>query len=316
MSTDPTSPDLLIVIVVSSFLIAIFGTAANTLSLTYFVHTIRSSRATRNHDASTTKIFAALNIFDLLVCIASALKALILYLYYNFVLFQVSTVTLAISVQMTSFLTCLLAVVRSIQVIFPLNRIYWRVVTVFLTVYSVVVVVLPVLKSSLSSDITLVIACHRIQFFMAASIFLTVVIVNIVCLVKLYSLQSSHTETRDIKRKASITVAIISLIYCVSNVGAVVFYGATLLGYESLIPQALKRIAYFILFPLNSASNPLVYLIRKKEMRIHIKKLFWCKIEQFLCRREDEGAGSELDDRIHSRTTDVTKLDTRREITL
>ena len=102
--------------------------------------------------------------------------------------------------------------------------------------------------------------------------FITVVLSNIFSLLKLYCSQSSHEETRENKRKATTTVAIISAIYCVCNIGFVINVGK-LAMFNTNLDAVMFEIVYYILLPLNSTSNPLVYLIRKEDMRMYIKKL-------------------------------------------
>ena len=65
----------------------------------------------------------------------------------------------------------------------------------------------------------------NIEFIISAS-FLIVFLSNAISVAKLYLSQLSHTETRDIKRKATITVLIISVIYCVCNIGSLVVFSS------------------------------------------------------------------------------------------
>ena len=306
MGETPGSEQLSNIIVVFSVLIAIFGTVANSLSLSYFFSLIKSKDTTRNSDSSSTKLFAALNISDLLVSVSSAFEFLLIMFVYNVAPSEVFRTTLCmISVLMTGFLTCLLAVVRVIHLVSPLCIIDWRAINVCITVYSVTVVALRislrVFKSQKSSyDATSAIeAINGIEFFVIASMFLIVVLVNVITLVYLHSSQLSHSETRDVKRKATITVAIISAIYCLCNVGSVVIFGAMLSkNYNNVIPDRLVHVSYYILLPLNSACNPVVYLMRKEEMRSHVRTLWRRTADKltglFLSKARDDNLGLEL----------------------
>ena len=189
---------------------------------------------------------------------------------------------------MTGFLTCLLAVVRTIHLVFPLHVINWTAVKVATVVYSVVIVACEIVSNNFLTPSTVL---RRIVHFPAvASVFITVVLVNVISLVKLYFSQSSHSETRDIKRKATITVAIVSAIYCLCNIGFIVFI-AGITTYPTSPPVTLPieviDVLYFILPPLNSACNPVIYLIRKEDMRLYVKTL-WSRIAGCLCGRKRE----------------------------
>ena len=93
---------------------------------------------------------------------------------------------------------------------------------------------------------------------------------------------------RDIKRRATITVMMISVIYCVCNIGLVIIYGATApWKFYYSIPVQLIDISYYILLPLNSACNPVVYLMRKEEMRSHVRTLLG-RLAGCMCRKEEQ----------------------------
>ena len=275
--------------VVFTVLIAVFGTAANSISLSYFVNVVRFHSGTKNNHSST-KLFAALNLFDLLVSLTSTFE-FILWYYPYVIVWEVFKTICMISIVMTGFLTCVLAVVRMIGLLFPLYIIHWRAVTVSTVLYSMTVVVLRVLylqKFLISDQYFLAVAVEAVQFSILAGVYLIVVLVNVISMVKLYFSKSLHTESRDIKRRATITVMIISIIYCVCNIGMVVVYGAlrVIWNYYSM-PMKLIDISYFILLPLNSACNPVVYLVRKEEMRSHVRTLFG-RLAGYTCRKEEQ----------------------------
>ena len=283
------------ILTVFSILIAIFGTLSNSLSLSYFIKIIRSNRQRRNTDAPTTKLFAALNVVDLLVSLTAS-SAVISNI--DFVtLYYVLTETLRASVFITGLLTCLLAVIRTINLVFPLHVINWTAVKVIPVICSVVVVTCEIFhiagnwsNFAAARKITVAFKIPRIfGFLVQASVFLTVVLTNITSLCTLNFSQSSHTETRNIKRRATITVSIISAIYCVCNIGFMVFFGIyTFSEPNSLItmavPTEVRYISNYILLSLNSACNPVVYLIRKEDMRSYVKTL-WGRVKKGLCER-------------------------------
>ena len=195
-----------------------------------------------------------------------------------------------VSVCMTSFITCLLAAVRTIHLVFPLYVIKWMAIKISIAIYTLTILVLEgfTLQQSISGNERFAVdVIFNIEFIILVSVFSTVVLVNIVSLVKLYLAKASNRDTW--RRKATITVLIISVIYCVCNIGSLVVFGSetetfSVWSYSS-IPSELNHIAYFILLPLNSACNPVVYIIRKKDMRSHFKSL-WKRLGGWLCRRE------------------------------
>ena len=64
-------------------------------------------------------------------------------------------------------------------------------------------------------------------------------------------------------------------------------YGAPPIWNYYLMPVELVDISYYILLPLNSACNPVVYLMRKEEMRSHVRTL-WGRLAGYMCRKEEQ----------------------------
>ena len=275
-----------------SVLIAIFGTISNSLSLSYFIGLIRStSRVHRgNTGCLTTKLFAALNIFDLMVSVSSTFVVVVLLFFENVAwLMEAAAFILRTSLYATTFLTCLLAVVRTINLTFPLYIINWTAVEGSILVYNVFIIILQLVYllrfvKSISKAIdmdTLFAVFFNIELFILVSVFLIVVVSNIVSLGKLYLAQSEKTTTWRTTRKATVTVAIISAIYCICNITYIVVMGITSCTmitedyalHKKLVPNELMNISYFILLPLNSAVNPVIYLTRKADMRSYVENL-------------------------------------------
>ena len=271
------------VMAIFSVIIAVFGIVFNSLSLSYFISKIRFGAHRRNNDASTTKLFAALVVFDLSVSVALSLFFIVSWRIDHYYQYQLSELLSVIdivcttSVQMTGFLTCLLAVVRAIHLIFPFYVINFTAVNISIAVHSLILVIwnihiYHVYRNYVRPNDDEYLIGRIVDFFYVLVMFLTVVLSNLFSLLKLYCSQSSHEETRENKRKATTTVAIISAIYCVCNIGFVINFGKLAIFNKNL-DVFIVNISYFILLPLNSASNPLVYLIRKKDMRQYVKKL-------------------------------------------
>ena len=276
-----------------SVLIAIFGTISNSLSLSYFIGLIRSTpRVHRgNTGCLTTKLFAALNIFDLIVSVSSTSVVVVFFFFENVAwLTEAAAFILRTSLYATTFLTCLLAVVRTINLTFPLYIINWTAVKGSILVYNVFIIILQLVYlilrfvKSISKAIdmdTLFAVFFNTELFILVSVFIIVVVSNIVSLGKLYLTQSEKTTTWRTTRKATVTVAIISAIYCICNITYIVVIGITSYTmitedyalHKKLVPNQLMNISYFILLPLNSAINPVVYLTRKADMRSYVENL-------------------------------------------
>ena len=275
-----------------SILIAAFGLLFNTLSLSYFINTIVSNRGSTKNDASTTSLFTALNIFDLMVSLTSSFEFL-LYLFGNDSLtsYKVLKTVCSVSVFLTGCITCLLGAVRIIHLLFPLREINRTAVKLSIAVYTAFVIVLEVLiwqQKLTNGETRAYYFLLDIEFLVLVSVFLTVVFVNVISLLKLYLTQPSGRETW--KRKATITVAILSAIYCVCNIGFIVVFASETKTFSvwsfSSIPRELVHVSYFILLPLNSACNPVVYLIRREEMRSYVINL-WRRLSDCLRKREN-----------------------------
>jgi hypothetical protein len=81
------------------------------------------------------------------------------------------------------------------------------------------------------------------------------------------------------KREATITVGILSILYCTLNIGFLVEFGTSIFKckmYEYCPKKRephIEMINMFVLLPLNSACNPIVYFARNAEMRKFLIKV-------------------------------------------
>ena len=258
----------------------------------------------RKNDAATTKLLAILNVFDLLVSVSTFL-VFVTHSLQDVVLFEVFAIVFRISVYITGYVTCLLAMVRVIHLVLPLHGINWRAIKVSVAVYCSIVVLLQVfylyevIRSSDSVQLkcdnilnanvsnvttgfndttgpTFPILCKlvfNVGFLIIVILFVIIISANVTSLVKLHLAQKFHRDTW--KRKATVTVAMISAVYCVCNIVYVTVVGAetySLIHYFSMYD--LVKISHYILLPLNSAFNPVIYLLRREDMRSYVKTLW------------------------------------------
>ena len=212
--------------------------------------------------------------------------------YAGMVLYNLFYVIFMSSVFGTSFLTCLLAIIRVIVFISPLYLVNWRLVKGSIVVFGLLTIILQSMLTYCQYTFNVVSesVLDDIQFVILASLFVIVVVSNIVAMGKLFQ-SRSLTDTWRTKRRATVTVGQLSLLYCLCNIGYIIIDIPNISVYEN-IPIQLIRTCRYILLPLNSACNPAVYLIRTAEMRLYLKNL-WVKLNSTCSRMFDEGAAAQ-----------------------
>ena len=75
-------------------------------------------------------------------------------------------------------------------------------------------------------------------------------------------------------RRATVTVLTLSLLFCSLNLLYITITVLTLAG--AGVPHWMKEVGHYLLLPLNSAANPVVYFVRKQRMRTYAKKFLFC----------------------------------------
>ena len=262
---------------ISSVLIAVTGIFSNSLSLSYFITQTRSAAAPQVRKNSNTRLFMVLNVFDFLLCIYSTLMIVIwvevLDMGFPTTFKCFCVFYQAVLANLTSFITCLIAVIRAVDLVRLPNVMKGRRMTTNLAifVYSLITVCLAIFemfhisKKDITENVTSI-ALAVIGANMTA-MFAIIIVSNIVCMLKLYLTQSQGIVSET--RHATVTVGILSLIYCLCNAGFIydrVTYATTL-----ILPGHIHSIVFHsILLPLNSACNPVVYFMRKADMRLHL----------------------------------------------
>ncbi|KAL5247979.1 hypothetical protein ACHWQZ_G017223 [Mnemiopsis leidyi] len=127
----------------------------------------------------------------------------------------------AVLANLTSFITCLIAVIRAVDLVRLPNVMKGRRMTTNLAifVYSLITVCLAIFemfhisKKEIAENVT-PIALSVIGANMTA-MFVIIIVSNIVCMFKLYLTQSQGIVTET--RHATVTVGILSLIYCLCS---------------------------------------------------------------------------------------------------
>ena len=259
-----------------SVVLGVTGTLANAASLTYFIK--------KEEKGIGDKLLMLLNSIDLLLCItATTVTCLIsthmfksdIYYYmhsrYINMILQIITLLFAIYVIMmdgTAFVTCLLSVTRGIGIAFPFYQIKGK----LLVIAGIVVFIMMELSGIITTFLTenpQGIFISRIV--MGSLMILVVVFATVVAVYKLTreGLQGAAGRVDTNNRKATWTVVILSTLFFVFN--------SILLGATVVVSVGIARktefdissafFGFLVAIPLNSAVNPIVYLVRKNDMR-------------------------------------------------
>ena len=280
-----------------SLLITVFGTITNLLSLSYFI----KQRNFNNRQSSTefinNHLFIALNVFDILVCVFLSAFILAGIYEYGSTVHNLFRAIFIISVQTTGFITCLLSVIRAISIIRPRHQLNVKILVGTFIIYSTAMLYLnfKLIQKNITATI--------VHFSIYTGLFIVVIFSNILCMVKL-----AHSKVASWKREATITMGILSTVYCVFNIGFQVYYGLFLFkcGLRDVVCTSpiFEEICMFVLLPMNSASNPVVYFLRNREMRRYLKNV-WRKMT---CRRSEQEVRPEQDMTISNIARDRTEV--------
>ena len=216
-----------------------------------------------------------LNSVDLLLCICATL--LTAFLSYeegrentasDIIWFLITPLMILylLLIDGTAYVTCLLSVTRAIGIVSPFYQIRGKLLVILgISVFVVIELSqLPLVLDELGDQWM---AYSRLT--MSLMVLLTVLFATIVAVYKLTraDLQGATENVSRNNRKATWTVVILSVLFLVFN--------STLLGvmcqyliYDSGFGiMTLFNIAFFLLIPLNSSINPIVYLTRISDMR-------------------------------------------------
>ena len=255
-----------------SVLVTLVGIVTNLLSLSYFVTQRKNSNRLSATEDINKKLFILLNTFDILVCIS--LTGLLLSVFvYGTLSHQdgIGEMFLGIFIlanQCTGYITCQLSVIRTISIIWPQYNLNTKLMIAASVCFGSVMVTLCVMFSIYDDDNMKVSIIA--QFLIVILMFIVVILANVVCIIKLTSLQLASW-----KREATITMGILSVLYCTLNVGFLVVFGF----HTFMCPTeedlfcthpVFETICLYVLLPLNSACNPIVYFVRNPEMRRYL----------------------------------------------
>lgn len=261
---------------ISGGFIGVIGVISNSLSVSYFI--------LKERDKLAGKLFILLNSMDLSMCVSASVALLstglcgiyqtcfetpVTYTRFTFIFLS------QIFVEATAFATVLLSVNRCIKLSRPFYRVNRKLlVFISVTFFSYLVVREGVSGALVWANAELYEKYSEIGDVMViGSMLLMICIVFIVNVVSISCIIKSKVRYRrpagvtyptdNCKKDATITVIIISVIFLFFNI--LLIAG----GFSQF--YIVNCIAEFLSIPFNSVLNPLVYLLRKKEMRQHIR---------------------------------------------
>ena len=272
-------------VVLASIPICVLGTVFNVLCFCYFVR--RTSRKLAK------RLLMFLNVLDIAVCLSGTISAALYYFYLSPQLsnshldtsYWVVTVVFSTGLLGTAFATCLISCTRSIVMCFPFYKINDKCVLLSILLF----LILQTVRQTVFAVADALPGGKDIQKWVGITgivililIIVSVLVSNLVCILKLRTCQSetnrahrnsasrraSHSGdiAAERARRATVTVITLSVIFCVLNS---LYIGGYLLnlyvGQGKELP--FYRYTVWLVIPLNSLLNPVVYFSRKKGVR-------------------------------------------------
>lgn len=260
------------------------GTLSNTLSLSYFLKQDRTTLASR--------LMILLNSIDLLVCVSALVLWAVIMVFSFTAAGQGSDMSVLVYfgawfrllVESTAFATCLLSVNRTLSIVYPFYKTSFRTVVFFTILFNISLVFSTFFLLNLPwLDVTGIIILNVTKLFL---IILVVGISSVICVIKLRKRDRNFSKNnRNFNkssssssgaRHATITILIISGCFCVINIA---YLAAILVGWMTDSQQDFVVFGLFSAYvgvPFNSTINPIIYFIRKKQMRDYISSIFRC----------------------------------------
>ena len=226
-----------------------------------------------------SKLLMLLNTLDLMVCVTGVIQMGMMVVYWKIpgVAHETFGSLYFIFLEATGFATCLLSITRCISLYAPFYSVKGRAVALAATLF---------IGYTIIREITLVRLVNRPTYdkngllkihigILLGEIGVMIVVAlmaNVICIAKILikPLLDVTLRSRSTGVHATVTVIILSGFFCILNV----FYLITeILYFYKEVKLSESIILYFGIFyavPLNSAVNPLIYLLRKKEMRKYL----------------------------------------------
>ena len=278
------------VLPISSVVIGVAGSVTNVLSLSYFVRKVERTLSNR--------IFIVLNLSDFLLSLFTVISVSSYFcegsnsICGKDSLFTRAAITFFdLVLNSSAFATCLLSFTRTISLCYPFYQIQKKAVGIAALIFLVQAVLSVLIRFYLhftsetekeymdSMDLVIRVMIVVISF---------IIVVNLVSSVlsawKLWRDQKKVGVTpvnqgprTNTSQRATVTILIVTILFCFFN--AIFCISLFFVEYyenpANDIPQLqmlLHGVPLWLAVPLNSAINPIIYFIRKKDMRNYIMK--------------------------------------------
>lgn len=243
----------------------VIGTLTNLLSLAYFLK--------RWSNRVGEVLLVNLNVLDLLLNITDGIF-LVTYCYDPTPGGSTRTSVVILKnfywtfVELSSFATVVLTVTRAISSCNPFYKIRKSRLISVMSVYYIIIM-MKYSTYSIFSEVEYL--NYILDMIMAPSLGLNVVIVisaNTAAIFRLVDTSGKRTLgcVNKYNKQATITILILSLMFCFFNLFYLVVFVRYLLGLETVSP-VFRNCVVVMSIPANSAINPIIYLVRKQEMR-------------------------------------------------
>ena len=292
-------------LITASILISLVGIMANCQSLSYFLK--RQTKGLGN------RLLMLLNTCDLVVCVVYVPRAVMegVYIHHSVGIgYIVINIIYCICFDCTGFSTCLVSVTRTIKVCRPFYSLKGVWIAASFVLYSICSTVREISGNCYywSNEKTYFVTnyipstYHLTIFTSMTSCNVTAVFISTV-ITAYWLLRKSQVEGNISKSNhhATITILILSTVFCLLNVTAIVYLAFVLLGDFRVIHEngtistskaLLYQIAWNVMICLNSTVNPIIYLTRKEEMRRHVLEIWRSLVDRF--RAKSEGTGLQI----------------------
>lgn len=259
--------------IVPSALVTVIGLIFNLLSLSYFI-----TQRGKNIRASSTEslnrgLFVILNISDICVCIILTTTIIVYVLDdRDLDLFSMALDrAFSIALECTGFTTCLFGMMRVFSILLPNYKLKIKLIIASVVSFVVFLILLIIISDTLKFQELRFMA----DFVIMISLLVIVIFSNTLCIVKL----SLSPQVAKWKWEVTITIGILSVIYCVLNIGMIVYLGFIIFVCDYNVDRWCRNPNFeatsaFILLPLNSACNPIVYFIRNRGMRNYVNNIW------------------------------------------
>ncbi|KAL5252406.1 hypothetical protein ACHWQZ_G015243 [Mnemiopsis leidyi] len=292
-----------IIITISSGMVSSFGIAGAVCNMTYF----RSEKyQLHTAETSTRHLYKMLNMFDFAVCASTLfflLHGTLLLFPEEFKIpsgYYVFYTVMNVSVDIAGFLTCMLVVARFINTVWSSYLLDCFAMTIAVVIFGAVAAGTETGPYIFSTNYH---TAFVLKFLLLSLIFIVVMGLNLVTLTKLKSVQSEEHNVEE-RKQTTHTVMLLSILYCLFNFGNLVVLVNNIVGDKFNLPERFRIISIYVILPLKSACNPVLYFARNEEMRMWMSNQ-WRKLTM-----GHETSDKELE-QLSSRKEEITRRHSR-----